>query len=86
MTDTLKQELQEDLKNTEEGLKAMEIAYTEIMRGIQSANMVASLDNTFFAVAGDQEPPISLLEMLRCIKVTKNIIEELKHQINHMTQ
>jgi hypothetical protein len=86
MSNTLKQRLQEDLKAKEENLKALENTYTTIMREIQTADMVASLDNTFLVVAGEQEPPISLGEMLHCIKVTKNTIEELKCQINHMTQ
>jgi hypothetical protein len=84
MTDTLKQELQENLKISEEGLKALEIAYAEIIKHCQAVNMVASLDHTFWAVAGQQEAPISLREMLQSIHFTKTIIEDLKIQINNL--
>ena len=86
MSNTLKQQLQEDLKAKEENLSAMVNTYATIMREIQAVNMVASHEDTFLAVAGEQEPPISLGELVHGIKVTENAIEELKHQINHMTQ
>jgi hypothetical protein len=86
MTNTLKTQLQEELKGKEENLRAMINAYATIMREIQAVNMVASLEDTFLAVAGEQEPPISLGELLHGIKVTENAIEELKRQINHITK
>ena len=55
------------------------------MREIQAENMVASLDSILI-MAGEQDKPISLCDLLDGMEITKKIIEDVKSEINNMTE
>ena len=84
-SNTLKQGLQEYLKEKEENLEALLYTYTTIMTEIQAENMVASLDSILI-MAGEQDKPISLCDLLDGMEITKKIIEDVKSEINNMTE